>query len=98
MKILLELLRILLLFGILGGLGWVIIEQLYKFDEGAKNYSIFGAVAILLLFFVLYRNKLQFTGWYKGHGRVKLPRKVTAVLLSVSFILIFLPFLAGFFY
>lgn len=96
MKVALELVRILVIFGILGALGWAIMEQLYTLNEGASNYSIFGGVAILLLLFVFYRNKLQFSGWYTGKERVKLPKKGTAVILSISGFFIFLPFLLSF--
>jgi len=96
MRVALELVRILVIFGILGALGWTILEQLYTLNKGASNYSIFGAIAIVLLLFVFYRNKLQFSGWYTGKERVKLPKKGTAVILSIAGLLIFLPFLLSF--
>ena len=92
---LLELLRIIIIFMILGGLGWAIIGNSYTINEVTESYSWLGAIAILLLLFVLYRNKLQFSGWYKGEGRVKLPKSVSLTLILSSLLLILLPFVLG---
>ncbi|KGR79845.1 hypothetical protein [Ureibacillus manganicus] len=95
MKTFLELLRILFILGILFALGWVIIGNIYALNDVTESYSWLGAIAILLLIFVLYRNKLQFSGWYKGKGMVKLPKFVTATLIIISILLIISPFLLG---
>ena len=92
---LLELLRIIIIFMILGGVGWAIIGNIYTINEATESYSWLGAVAILLLLFVLYRNKLQFSGWYKGEGRAKLPKSVSLTLILSSILLILLPFVLG---
>ena len=92
---LLELLRIIIIFMILGGLGWAVIGNIYTINEATESYSWLGAIAILLLLFVLYRNKLQFSGWYKGEGRVKLPKPVSLTLILSSILLILLPFVLG---
>src|SRR5699024_4582916 len=70
-----------------------IIENIYTVNETTKKYSWLAALAILILLFVLYRNKLQFSGWYKGKGRKILPRKVSVVLISLSVILVITPFI-----
>jgi len=93
MRVALELHRIIAIFGLLGALGWIVIENIYTVNETVKNYSWLAALAILILLFVLYRNKLQFSGWYKGKGRKKLPRKVSVMLISLSVILMITPFL-----
>lgn len=93
MRITLELLRIIVILGLLGALGWVVIKNIYIINETTKNYSWFGALAVLILLFVLYRNKLQFSGWYKGTGRKKLPKKVSVMLISLSVILVITPFI-----
>ncbi|GIO21609.1 hypothetical protein [Oceanobacillus sp. J11TS1] len=92
MRTLLELIRIIVIFGLLGALGWVVIRNIYTINEATESYSWLGALAILVLLFVLYRNKLQFSGWYKGEGRNKLPKKVSITLIGVSVILIISPF------
>lgn len=93
MKVILEILRIIIIFGVLGTLGWFILENIYTANEINPSYSWFGSLAILLLLFVLYRNKLQFSGWYQGEGRKKLPKKVSNTLTSISIILMIMPFL-----
>lgn len=92
MRTALELLRIIIIFILLGALGWIIIDNIYTINETTASYSWLGALALFVLVFVLYRNKLQFSGWYKGKGRKKLPKKVSITLISISVILILLPF------
>src|SRR5699024_3685924 len=92
MRVALELHRIIAIFGLLGAFGWIVIDNIYTVNETVKNYSWLAALAILILLFVLYRNKLQFSGWYKGKGRKKLPRKVSVRLISLSEILTITPF------
>src|SRR5690625_6268041 len=84
MKVALELLRIIVVFSLLGAFGWVVIENIYTVNEITKNYSSLAILAILILLFVLYRNKLQFSGWYKGKARKKLSRNVSVVLILLS--------------
>jgi hypothetical protein len=93
MRTLLELMRIIIIFALLGGFGWAIIGNLYTSNGVTESYSWLGALAIFVLLFVLYRNKLQFSGWYKGKGRKKLPRNVSISLISISIILIIGPFI-----
>ncbi len=95
MRVLLELLRIIFIFILLGGLGWEIIGNIYTINEVTERYSWFGGVAILLILFVLYRNKLQFSGWYKGKCREKLPKTVSLMLIWVSILLIISPIILG---
>lgn len=66
MRVTLEFLRIIIIFGLLGVLGMVIIEKIYAINGVTRSYSWLDVLAIIILFFVLYRNKLQFSGWYKG--------------------------------
>ncbi|PZD85983.1 hypothetical protein DTX80_06555 [Bacilli bacterium] len=70
-------------------------ENIYTVNEATENYSWLGAIAILLLLFVLYRNKFQFSGWYKGKGGIKLPKHISFILISISILLIVSPFLLG---
>lgn len=93
MRTLLELLRIIIIFVLLGGLGGAILRKIYTINEVTGNYSWLGSLAIFVILFVLYRNKLQFSGWYEGKGRKKLPEKVTITLIFTSIILIIAPFI-----
>jgi len=92
---LLELLRIIIIFAFFGALGSVIMRNSYTRLEVTETYSWLGQIAILLILFVLYRNKWQFSGWYNGKAREKLPKKVSLTLILVSIILIISPFILG---
>lgn len=93
MRILLELIRIIIIFGVLGGIGWAIIKNMYTINEATESYSFLGAIAVLVILFVLYRNKLQFSGWYEGKERRKLSKNVSITLVLASILLAILPFL-----
>lgn len=95
MRTVLELLRILVLLVIFGAVASLLTERIYKVNEAVAAYAWISGLALLVLFFVVYRNALQFTGWYKGEQRNKLPKKVTAILVSISLILLFVPFVLG---
>lgn len=82
---LLEILRIIFIFAILGVILSGLLNALYiRFEVG--TYSWLGGVAILLLLFVLYRNRLQFSGWYKGEGRKNYPIQLLMLLLQCQFL------------
>ncbi|MBT2583289.1 hypothetical protein [Planococcus sp. ISL-109] len=93
MRTFLEFFRIVAILIMLGAGGGMILASLYSSDSGTEPYTWLGGIAVLLLIFVLYRNKLQFSGWYKGKGRDKLPRTVTILLLSASLLLLVSPFI-----
>ncbi|OZU87137.1 hypothetical protein CIL03_18300 [Virgibacillus indicus] len=92
MRVFLELFRIILILAVLGGLGWFILSQVYSNNLAAEDYQWLGAVGIYLILFVFYRNKLQFTGWYKGKGRTKLSMKVSLLMFIAAIVLIAAPF------
>lgn len=93
MRILLEILRVILIFIFLGAWGWAILANIYTTHEVTESYSWPGAIGILVLLFILYRNKLQFSGWYIGEGRVKLPKLVSTFLILSSILLFMIPFM-----
>src|SRR5690554_5471812 len=93
MRLLFELLRIILLFTLVGGLSWILIESVYSIRNVVEKYQWLGGVGIYTLLFVWYRNRLQFTGWYKGEGREKLSRKMSLILVLASILLLAAPFL-----
>jgi hypothetical protein len=96
MRVFLELLRIIFIFTIIGGLAGEVLNRIYTVNEVTKEYQWFGAIGIFIFLFVLYRNKLQFNGWYIGNGRKKLPRLVSATLLCSSLVLLVAPLAVGF--
>ncbi|MFC0015055.1 MULTISPECIES: hypothetical protein [Allobacillus] len=95
MRFVLELFRIAVIVFLLGGLGWFLLNEIYASIDQTIELKWLGAIAILLLIFVLYRNKLQFTGWYQGSKNVKLPRAVTYVLVFSAVVLMIIPLFLG---
>ncbi|WP_071394867.1 hypothetical protein [Bacillus tuaregi] len=95
MRVILELLRIIIIFMILGSLAWLVIGNIYTINEVAERYQWVAALGIYVALFVLYRNKLQFSGWYKGKGREKLSRAATISILCCSIFMLTLPIILG---
>src|SRR5690625_7149554 len=63
MKVALELLRIIVVFSLLGAFGWVVIENIYTVNEITKNYSSLAILAIFILIIMLYSIILLFYVW-----------------------------------
>ncbi|MGL4818446.1 MAG: hypothetical protein ACRC5C_00475, partial [Bacilli bacterium] len=84
-----EIVRILLFFLMVGVVS-KIIDSIVNFN------NLFLLIANLLFFFVLYRNKLQFSGWYQGTTTKPLSKRWTLILASVAsacyFVMIILKF------
>ncbi|WP_088041821.1 hypothetical protein [Bacillus sp. EAC] len=91
MKVILELIRIILIFFFLGSIFGVILSNLYgALNVNTDGYEWMGFTAIFVLLFVLYRNKLQYSGWYAGKGKAKIPKRVSSILVSCSILLLVL--------
>lgn len=96
MFLLLELIRIILLFVLLGSIAQYFINQLYVSlnIQLNTNGSFLVLLGVLIGFFVLYRDKFQFSGFYKGPNQVKLPKYFSVLLICISIILLILaPFI-----
>ena len=92
MRVLLELIRIIFIFAVVGSVVGYFLGNLYlEIGIDTEEYGWMGFIAILILMFVLYRNKLQFSGWYKGKGREKLPKIVSQILIFSAISLLLLP-------
>ena len=92
MRTLLELIRIIFLSTIVGSIFFYIINYIYlEMGIDTEKFGFIVFTAIFILFFVLYRNKLQFSGWYKGKGKEKLPRIVSQILILSAIVLILIP-------
>lgn len=96
MRPILEIPRIIAIFTILGALfsGFlqIIYTNLHVTISNQNGWII--NVSIFLLLFVLYRNKMQFSGWYSGKKMEKLSKKTTRLLVILSCcLLILVPFL-----
>ena len=91
MRLSLELIRILAILLIIGGLLSSIVFTLYAsfgFEIANTNGGMPVGIAILLILFVLYRNKLQFSGFYKGKGMTKLSKNASISLVSCAVLLL----------
>lgn len=92
-RVLFELIRIIAIILIFGSIMGAIVKLIYSsFGINVENTSGGWVVgfSILILIFVLYRNRLQFSGFYQGNGKVKLPKKVSIFLISCSVLMLLL--------
>ncbi|PGL71108.1 hypothetical protein [Bacillus sp. AFS055030] len=90
--LILEVIRIILIFGLLGGFLSTIVSEIYNtIGVNLTHTGWWCYFGILVLLFVIYRNKFQFSGWYNGKGRKKLTKLVTKLLISCSIIMILIP-------
>ncbi|MFE0503287.1 hypothetical protein ACWF7H_01215 [Peribacillus butanolivorans] len=92
MRVILELIRILLILGLGGAIISTVLIAIYtSIGVNIDQYGWLGSIAILILLFVWYRNKLQFSGWYTGNGKEKLPKRVSQALILCSLLLLVSP-------
>ncbi|UPM56257.1 hypothetical protein [Gottfriedia acidiceleris] len=90
--LILEVIRIILIFGLIGALISTVVSEIYiEFSVNLTHTGWSCYFGILVLIFVMYRNKIQFSGWYNGKGREKLTKIVTKLLISCSIIMILIP-------
>ncbi len=97
MRVLLELLRIIFIFAILATLIGGMPHAIYSnMGIDTEKYGWTAMLGVFILIFVLYRNKLQFSGWYTGKGREKLPKAVSKTLIICAvFLIILMPIMYG---
>ncbi|NOU96204.1 hypothetical protein GC093_23690 [Paenibacillus sp. LMG 31456] len=84
-----EILRFILLL-IFVGLSVSLLGYSYSFlgfNLNNIHYGWLAWIAIICLFFVLYRNKLQYSGWYIGKRRERLSKTTTLILVASSILL-----------
>jgi predicted PurR-regulated permease PerM len=95
-RVILELIRIIFLFVIIGGICASILEHVYSAMGIDSNKYGWSSISVFILFFVLFRNKLQFSGWYKGKGKIRLPKKVSQILIVSVIVLLIFPAILSF--
>ena len=96
LKFLLEIARIIFIFIGLGGLVWfAFFTHFYSLSAGAQNYQAIGALGVLLLIYILYKNKFQHFGWVRREPSDKLSSSFTVTLITVAAALIIFPYVAG---
>jgi hypothetical protein len=92
LRVLLELLRIIFIFAFLGMILGAIPHAIYStIGIDTEKYGWSYMLGVFIVIFVLYRNKLQFSGWYNGKGREKLPKGLSKTLIISAIILLLLP-------
>ncbi len=74
----------------------MIVRNLYILNHADADTMWMEIIAVFLSLFVLYRYKLQLSGWYKGNSKEKLPKTVSLALILISFILLITPLLISF--
>lgn len=93
MRIILEVLRVICIMLVLG----VLLSSLLNMMYGALGIDLINNkfawliwFAVYFIIFVLYRNKLQFSGWYKGKELKKLskPESLGLIICAVIMLLI----------
>ncbi|USG64901.1 hypothetical protein NDK47_22695 [Brevibacillus ruminantium] len=81
-------------FSVLGYIENEISISIGIIDINSFKVWLLTGISNFLFLFVLYRNKLQFSGWYSGEQNVRLSRKTTTILILVATALLFTtPFL-----
>ncbi|PYZ97685.1 hypothetical protein CR205_03575 [Alteribacter lacisalsi] len=92
LKVLLEIIRAGLITLVLGAVFNALISRLYVWfglDIGEMGWLI--NLGILILIFVLYQNKFQFSGWNHSFKTEKLTSPVTTLLIGTAAVLILMP-------
>ncbi|MFS0556738.1 hypothetical protein [Brevibacillus sp. 179-C9.3 HS] len=84
---LLELVRVVIILFAGLALLFFVESRLFMITlEGAPFFLLLFANTILIL--VFYRNKFQFSGWYKGKEAKSLPPRASKVLIFTAFLAI----------
>ena len=83
-----EILRIIILMAlVLLVLGWT-ERYIFQLIFGEPIYHSLMTIGNFIIYFIVYRNYLQFKGWYKSIKNKKLNRFTTNCLLIVAITLI----------
>jgi hypothetical protein len=92
LTVLLELLRMIVLLLIFMFVTGAVERFIYEsFMSWEHSYHWYLAIGNFVLFFVIYRNYLQFKGWYKSKDNVKLSKSATRLLYLIAALIIIVP-------
>ena len=92
MKIILEISRIIIIFLFLGMLLGSIVSNIYtSLNIESEKYGWMAAFAIYILIYVFYKNKLQFSGWYRTKNSKKISKFPFIILCFLSALLFLMP-------
>lgn len=89
----LEVIRMMIIMMIIvAALGSIEHNILGAWIPWKDSYSLFLFIGNILWFLVLYRNRLQFSGWYRSsETQRRLSRNTTRVVMSLGLMLILAP-------
>lgn len=92
MRIILELIRIIGLIFISGGLLWIVLNNIYHAFgfhlENNNQYILLFLLVTFIFVFIIYRNYLQFSGWYPKPKGKRLPKKILVALIIFELIIL----------
>ncbi|MDM5211125.1 hypothetical protein QUF94_06695 [Peribacillus sp. NJ4] len=91
LRVILELFRIVTIIFVIGMILGFIINSIYAIFGITVENTTGGwmvGLAIFPLLYVLYKNRLQFSGFYKNGGQVKLSKRTTTILLCISVLML----------
>jgi hypothetical protein len=89
---LLEMARVLFYLFVGMAILWYLDVEIYKwFKINLHEHFLLVGIANFLLLLIVYRNHLQFSGWFKSNLNKKLPRSVTILASILIFILMVIP-------
>lgn len=91
LRVILELFRIVTIIFVIGMILGFIINSIYAIFGITVETTTGGwmvGLAIFPLLYVLYKNRLQFSGFYKNGGQVKLSKRTTTILLCISVLML----------
>lgn len=94
MRVLFEVARIVCICLLLGAVGFLLVDQLYRNFQTALDWL--GTIGIFLLIFLLYRNKLQFTGWYRSKKQAAFRKEITLTISILGVVCVLFPIFAGY--
>ncbi len=99
MKFFLESSLILVIFVFVSSIWVIFFGSIYlKIGVNIEKYGWTPYVSILMLFLVIYKNKLQYSRRNKGKDREKLPKLISKILIFTAISLLFLPPVLSFFF
>ena len=90
-SLILELCRLIILLVLTLYVLNLLERNLTKIITGRTDFYWSMTIGNIFLFFVIYRNFLQFNGWYRSEQNIKLNRMTSIMFILISIGLIVVP-------
>ncbi|WBX81495.1 hypothetical protein PD280_07290 [Virgibacillus salarius] len=65
------------------------VQELIEDNGYLFFFRLLQGVGVLGVIYILYRNKYQFSGWYRGKQMQRLSKRTTRMLLCISLVCMF---------